>query len=177
MTFSKKSFIVSIFAIITLGGCTTSRFRNNDRGNTSEIFYPIQQMLVPEITSRSQESKITDSSVYEKRDSRISKEMVNLELPNGAVDLFPASVSGVWNLSVGDKVCRIATPQTKFGQGYRASPLNCTGIVSRVKSWAVKEKKLYFYDQSGRAVIALYSSNVDHFKGRTFDDHPVILTR
>ncbi|WP_455481967.1 AprI/Inh family metalloprotease inhibitor [Bartonella sp. B35(2025)] len=179
MAFSKILFFVAVSSIIILGGCSISQFETNGRSNTSGVSYPIQQMSTPEIMTDLSTSKTVDTSAYEKEDSRSNEQMANLELPNGSgsANLFPASIAGVWNLSIGNKICRIATPQTKFGQGYRAGPLNCPGIISQINSWAIKGKRLYFYDNSGRAVVTLYSSNVDHFKGRTLDGHPVILSR
>ncbi|WP_455477030.1 AprI/Inh family metalloprotease inhibitor [Bartonella sp. B41] len=182
MTFSKTSFFFLISVGIVLNGCSVSRFKSNNQGNVSEIIYPVQQMSISENTqdllgSYSLESERDGDSAYGRSDSYRDEQMANFELPNRAINLFPASISGVWNLSMGGKTCRIATPQTKFGQGYRASPLHCSGIVSLVKSWSVKEKKLYFYDNSGRIVVALYSYNTDHFEGRTLDGYTVILSR
>ncbi|WP_317992480.1 AprI/Inh family metalloprotease inhibitor [Bartonella gliris] len=180
MTFSKNSLFIVISIITLLSGCSTSRFDNNYEGNSLEVFYPLQQMpktVVMSDPSTFQASGAEDTSGYEKGDSRSDERMANLELPSSAIDLFPASIAGVWNLSVDGRVCRIATPQTKFGQGYRAGPLHCPGIVSRVNSWAVKGKKLYFYDRSGRIVVVLYSFNVDRFEGRTLDNQSVVLSR
>ncbi|WP_455466067.1 AprI/Inh family metalloprotease inhibitor [Bartonella sp. B39] len=181
MSFSKISFFVALLTATLLSGCSTSRFDSNDSGNTLEVFYPLQQIpteVMSDVSSsRSLASEAADASMYEKGDSQSDGRMASLELPSTAVDLFPASIAGVWNLSVGGKVCRIATPQTKFGQGFRAGPLHCPGIVSQVNSWAVKGKRLYFYNNSGRVIVALYSSNVGRFEGRTLDDHPVVLSR
>ncbi|WP_409361298.1 AprI/Inh family metalloprotease inhibitor [Bartonella heixiaziensis] len=181
MSFSKISFFVALLTATLLSGCLTSRFDSNDSGNTLEVFYPLQQIQTEVMSdvssSHSLASEVADASMYEKGDSQSDGRMASLELPSNAIDLFPASIAGVWNLSVGGKVCRIATPQTKFGQGFRAGPLHCPGIVSQVNSWAVKGKRLYFYNRAGRVIIALYSSNVDRFEGRTLDDHPVVLSR
>ncbi len=177
MSFSKISFFVAMSTVMLLGGCSTTRFDSNDNSNALEVFYPSQPMTTLEVSASSLESEAANASMYEKGDSQSDGRMASLELPSNATDLFPASIAGVWNLSIGGKVCRIATPQTKFGQGYRAGPLHCSGIISQVRSWAVKGKRLYFYNSSGRVIVALYSSNVDHFEGRTLDDHPVVLSR
>ncbi|GAA5096434.1 AprI/Inh family metalloprotease inhibitor [Bartonella acomydis] len=181
MSFSKISFFVAISTVVFLGGCSTSRFDSNDSSNTLEVFYPPQQMQTEVMSdvaySRSPISEKVDGSMYEKGDSQSDGRMASLELPGNAIDLFPASIAGVWNLSMGGKVCRIATPQTKFGQGYRAGPLHCPGIVSQVNSWAVKGKRLYFYNNSGRVIVSLHSSNIDRFEGRTLDGYPVVLSR
>ncbi|WP_273788764.1 AprI/Inh family metalloprotease inhibitor [Bartonella sp. ML70XJBT] len=177
MSFSKISFFVAMSTVMLLGGCSTTRFDSNDNSNALEVFYPSQPMTTLEVSASSLESEAANASMYEKGDSQSDGRMASLELPSNATDLFPASIAGVWNLSMGGKVCRIATPQTKFGQGYRAGPLHCSGIISQVRSWAVKGKRLYFYNSSGRVIVSLYSSNVDHFEGRTLDDHPVVLSR
>ncbi len=178
MIFSKKTFLIVISIITFLTGCSTSRFENNDRGGSLEFFYPVQSISVPQTMSDlSSSPQTTNTLLYEKGDSQSDGQMANLELPGNAIDLFPASIAGVWNLSMGGKVCRIATPQTKFGQGYRAGPLHCPGIFSQVNSWTVKGKRLYFYNNSGRIVVTLYSSNVDRFEGYTLDGYPVVLSR
>ncbi|WP_455479398.1 AprI/Inh family metalloprotease inhibitor [Bartonella sp. B23] len=181
MSFSKISFFVALLTATLLSGCSILRSDSNDSGNKSEVFYPFQQISTEVMSnvssSRSLASEEADSTMYDKGDSQSDGRMVGLELPGTAIDLFPAGIAGVWNLSVGGKVCRIATPQTKFGQGFRAGPLQCPGIVSQVNSWAVKGKRLYFYNNSGHVIIALYSSNADRFEGRTLDGHPVVLSR
>ncbi|KEC56052.1 AprI/Inh family metalloprotease inhibitor [Bartonella koehlerae] len=178
MTFSKKTFLIVISITTFLTGCSTLQFKNNDRGSPLKVFYPVRSISVPQTMSDLSISPQTTSTLlYEKGDSQSDGRMANLELPGDAIDLFPASIAGVWNLSMDGKVCRIATPQTKFGQGYRAGPLHCPGIVSQVKSWTVKGKKLYFYNNSGRIVVTLYSSNIDHFEGYTLDGYPVVLSR
>ncbi|WP_336293777.1 AprI/Inh family metalloprotease inhibitor [Bartonella sp. CB169] len=178
MSFSKISPFVAMLTVTLLGGCSTSQFGSNDSSNTAEVFYPVQQMSTFEVVSDSSSvSEASNVSMYEKGDSQTDGQMAKLELPNDAVDLFPASIAGVWNLSVGGKVCRIATPQTKFGQGYRAAPLHCSGIFSQVKSWDVKGKRLYFYNNSGRIIVVFYSSNIDRFEGRTLNNHLVVLSR
>ncbi|UNE54226.1 AprI/Inh family metalloprotease inhibitor [Bartonella machadoae] len=181
MPFFKNSSFIAISMVMFLGGCLTSRFDRSDNNNTAEVFYPLQEMpteVMPDPSSSYYSSSETaEVSMYEKGDSQSDGRMASLELPSSAVDLFPASIAGVWNLSMDGKVCRIATPQTKFGQGYRAGPLHCPGIISQVNSWAVKGKRLYLYNNAGRVIVALYSSNIDRFEGRTIDDRPVILSR
>lgn len=180
MSFSKISFFVALSTVTFLGGCLTSRFDRIDSNDTLEVFYPLQQMskeVMSDVSSSSLAAEAADASIYEKGDSQSDGRMTSLELPSNAIDLFSASIAGVWNLSMGGRVCRIATPQTKFGQGYRAGPLHCPGIASQVRSWAVKGKRLYFYNSSGRVIITLYSSNAHRFEGRTLDDHPVVLSR
>ncbi|WP_332065220.1 AprI/Inh family metalloprotease inhibitor [Bartonella sp. CB189] len=181
MIFSKISLFVAIPTITILSGCLSTHLKNNNQNNTPEVFYPVQQTLTIDMPNSavpySSKAEITDTPGHKKEYSRSDAVMANLELPGNAVELFPASIAGVWNLSVGGQVCRIATPQTKFGRGYRAAPLRCPGVVSRVKSWETKGKKLYFYDNLGRIVVSLYSSDFSHFEGYTLDNYPVVLSR
>ncbi|WP_026088176.1 AprI/Inh family metalloprotease inhibitor [Bartonella rattaustraliani] len=179
MSFSKTSFFVVISTATFLTGCLAPRNDNN-----MGVFYPVQQMSTFEVTSNPSSSTYEEAkyeeandSMYEQGDARSDGQMAHLEISANAIDLFPASIAGVWNLSIGGKSCRIATPQTKFGQGYRAGPLHCPGIISQVNSWAIRGKRLYFYNNSGRVIVAFYSSSVDRFEGRTLDGAPVVLSR
>jgi hypothetical protein len=94
-----------------------------------------------------------------------------------APDLTTASVAGVWNASVSGQSCRVATPQTKFGAGYRAGPLRCPAPVDGVKSWNVAGKQLSLYDESGSVVARLYSSGEGKFDGQTSTGLPISLNR
>ncbi|MET3589074.1 hypothetical protein ABID23_000144 [Bartonella silvatica] len=182
MSFSKILLLVVLLAVTLLEGCSTLRFDSDDRDNAVEASYSLHEIPTFEIisdspSSRSLRSETEDVSMYERGSSQSDGQMASLELPGNAIELFPASIAGVWKLSVSGKTCRIATPQTKFGQGYRAGPLNCPGIISQVNSWGIKGKRLYFYNNSGRVIVALYSSDIDRFEGRTLDNHLVILSR
>ncbi|NWP56899.1 AprI/Inh family metalloprotease inhibitor, partial [Escherichia coli] len=72
--------------------------------------------------------------------------------PANAPDITAGSVAGVWNASLAGQSCKIATPQTKFGQGYRAGPLRCPGELANLSSWAVSGKQLTLYDAAGGTV-------------------------
>lgn len=101
----------------------------------------------------------------------------NAQPPAGAPDLTAGSVAGVWNATVSGQGCKIATPQTKFGQGYRAGPLRCPAPLDGVKSWNVAGKQLTLYDESGAALARLYSSGGEKFDGQTESGLPISLTR
>ncbi len=94
-----------------------------------------------------------------------------------AVHLTAGSVAGVWNATVAGQGCRIATPQTKFGQGYRAGPLRCPAPLDGVKSWNVAGKQLTLYDETGAVLARLYSSGGEKFDGQTEGGLPISLTR
>ena len=97
--------------------------------------------------------------------------------PANAPDLTPSSIGGVWNVSASGQSCRIATSQTKFGQGFRAAPLRCPEPVSAVKSWNVAGKQLSLYDENGSVMARLYSSGAEKFDGQTESGVPISLTR
>ncbi|RWE29183.1 protease inhibitor Inh/omp19 family protein, partial [Mesorhizobium sp.] len=97
--------------------------------------------------------------------------------PAGAADLTAASVAGVWNASVSGQSCKVATPQTKFGAGYRAGPLHCPSPIDGIKSWNVSGKQLTLYDENGGPLARLYSSGGEKFDGQTSNGLPISLTR
>lgn len=97
--------------------------------------------------------------------------------PTTAPDLTAGSVAGVWTASVAGQNCKVATPQTKFGQGYRAGPLRCPGELANLASWAVNGKQLVFYDASGGTVAQLYSSGEGRFDGQTSTGQNISLSR
>jgi hypothetical protein len=97
--------------------------------------------------------------------------------PAGAADLTPSSVAGVWNVSVSGQSCKVATPQTKFGSGYRAGPLHCPPPIDGIKSWNVSGKQLTLFDSDGGTLARLYSSGGEKFDGQTSSGQPISLTR
>jgi hypothetical protein len=94
-----------------------------------------------------------------------------------AVDITAGGVAGVWSVNVSGQTCRIATPQTKYGQGYRAGPLHCPPPLDGVKSWAVNGKQLALYDQNGSVLARLYASAANKFDGQTENGQPISLSR
>ncbi|MBL8584906.1 MAG: AprI/Inh family metalloprotease inhibitor [Rhizobiaceae bacterium] len=99
------------------------------------------------------------------------------EPPATAPDLTAASVAGVWNASVSGQGCKVATPQTKFGAGFRAGPLRCPAPLDGVKSWNVAGKQLTLYDEGGGTLARLYSSGTERFDGQTSSGQPISLSR
>lgn len=87
------------------------------------------------------------------------------------------SVAGVWNASVSGQSCRVATPQTRFGQGYRAGPLRCPAPLDGVKSWNVTGNQLALYDDNGGILARLYASGGERFDGQTASGQPITLSR
>jgi hypothetical protein len=86
-------------------------------------------------------------------------------------------VAGVWNATVSGQSCKVATPQTKFGAGYRAGPLRCPAPLDGVKSWNVSGKQLALYDADGGVLARLYSSGGERFDGQMSSGVPISLSR
>ena len=99
------------------------------------------------------------------------------EPPANASDVTTASVAGVWNATVSGQSCKVATPQTKFGAGFRAGPLRCPAPLDGVKSWNVSGKQLALYDADGGVLARLYSSGGERFDGQTSSGVPISLSR
>ena len=99
------------------------------------------------------------------------------EPPANASDVTAASVAGVWNATVSGQSCRIATPQTKFGAGFRAGPLHCPAPLDGIKSWNVSGKQLSLYDEGGGVLARLYSTAGERFDGQTSSGVPISLSR
>lgn len=95
-----------------------------------------------------------------------SGDLSALPQPDGAVSVTPAAVSGVWTAVVNGMQCRLVTPQTKAGQGYRAAAPNCPSLLAQVGSWNVSGKQLLLYDKSGKNLAVLYSGADSRFVGR-----------
>ncbi|MFT4346676.1 AprI/Inh family metalloprotease inhibitor [Bartonella ancashensis] len=175
---SRSLFLVIFSMIVVLSGCSIPRFGDNNLNSESPyVIYSTKGIQEREVVFDSQMSDASTSLDSEEGNLDDLEQMVNFEIPSYAINLSPANIAGVWILSIGGSVCRVATPQTKSGQGYRAFPLSCPKIFSKVNSWAVSGKKLYFYDDSGKVVAAFYSANGSHFAGYTFDNQAVLLKR
>lgn len=91
-------------------------------------------------------------------------------------DVTVGSVAGVWTVSLAGQSCKVATPQTKFGQGFRAGPLKCPAEMANVKSWNVAGKQLVMYDESGATIARLYSTGTG-FSGQTAGGAPISFNR
>jgi len=97
--------------------------------------------------------------------------------PAAASPVTEGGVAGVWNVSVAGQSCRVATPRTKFGQGYRAAPLRCPAPLDGVKSWAVQGSQVVLYNEGGTQVASLSSTGPEKFDGTTSSGSPVSLSR
>jgi hypothetical protein len=97
--------------------------------------------------------------------------------PSDAPEIGAGSVAGVWNATVAGQGCRIATPQTRFGEGYRAGPLRCPPPLDQVKSWNVSGSQLLLYDENGSPLARLSSAGGNRFEGQTSTGQSVSLAR
>jgi len=93
------------------------------------------------------------------------------------IELTPALVAGVWRAEVDGLPCQIATPMTKFGQGYRAGPMRCPVALTGVNSWNIEGTRLVFYNREGAVMAQLSSSNGTGFSGRTVSGSTLTLSR
>jgi len=105
------------------------------------------------------------------------EQVAALETPGNALELSADSIAGVWQASVDGMPCQIATPMTKFGQGYRAGPMRCPVALANVNVWNVQGRDLVFYNREGVVQATLYSTNGSSFIGRSQDGAQIILTR
>ena len=95
----------------------------------------------------------------------------------GGADVTVSSVAGVWSVSLAGQNCKVATPQTKYGQGFRAGPLKCPGEMANVKSWNVAGKQLSLYDENGATIARLFTTTPGRFDGQTTGGSPISLSR
>jgi len=174
--FFTKTIIISIGAALLLAGCDSARF--NTPYQTTAYQRPSQQVgsAPREQISQSQLPPLDESYDYPQNPAT-GEQMAALETPGNALELSTASIAGVWQASVDGMPCQIATPMTKFGQGYRAGPMRCPAALASVNVWNVEGRELVFYNREGAPQATLYSTNGSSFIGRSQDGAQIILTR
>ncbi|WP_295894744.1 AprI/Inh family metalloprotease inhibitor [uncultured Bartonella sp.] len=182
MTVSRNSLLVLTVMATMLAGCANSRLGNNGGGEPPQVVMPgpassggVSQSELPPPSDNFPAAP--NNSISSNNTQPQQTEVASLQPPTNASDLTPGAIAGVWKASVGGLNCQIATPQTKYGQGYRAGPLHCPEAFSKVSSWAVSGKQLNFYDGSGSPVATLYSAGPSRFEGNTTTGQAVILSR
>jgi hypothetical protein len=79
--------------------------------------------------------------------------------------------------TVAGQSCRIATPQTRFGEGFRAGPLRCPSPLDQVKSWNVSGSQLTLYDENGSALARLFPRPAVASRARRSTGQSVSLVR
>lgn len=180
MNFSKTGLVAVSLAALFASGCSTSRFSSMDEQQPA----PLQAAPAGKVTANQLPPPAapgtTDPSQFPTA-PQVNTQVASLppdgSAPTGAADLTAASVAGVWNASVSGQSCKIATPQTKFGAGFRAGPLHCPAPIDGIKSWNVSGKQLTLYDDNGGTLARLYSSGGSKFDGQTSSGQPISLTR
>lgn len=165
---------------LALAGCQSDRFSRIDSRPAPLPAVPggtvtSGQLPPPTQPGATDPSQFPDAPSAEGAEPANGQQVAALE--QNAADITAGSVAGVWNASVAGQSCRIATPQTRFGQGFRAGPLRCPAPLAGVKSWNVSGKQLALYDESGTVLARLYSSGGSRFDGQTSSGQPVSLSR
>lgn len=176
MPFSRSGLLtVSLFAL-ALAGCTSERFSPMaTRAPEPLTPAPSGSVTANQLPPPSAATGPSEFPEAPGQDTQMAA--LDPEAGAGAPDISAGAVAGVWSVTVGGQNCRVATPQTKFGQGYRAGPLRCPAPMDLVKSWNVEGKQLAFYDDGGGVLARLYSSGEGRFDGQTSTGLPISLSR
>ena len=180
MTFSRPGLIAVSLAALLAGGCSSTRFSSMDSTQPAPLepapsgTISSSQLPPPAQPGASDPSQFPAAP---QNNTQVAALPPNGAAPAGAPDLTASSVAGVWNVNVSGQNCKVATPQTQFGSGYRAGPLHCPPPMDSVKSWNVAGKQLTLYDQDGGTLARLYSSGGEKFNGQTSNGLPISLTR
>jgi hypothetical protein len=177
MTLSKTAVAVSMLALLA-GGCNSSRFSSMNDSRPA----PLPAAPSGTVTARTLPPPATpaptDPAQFPEAPTDVAATSAALDAAAAsAPELTTGSVAGVWNASVSGESCKVATPQTKFGSGFRAGPLRCPAPVDGVKSWNVSGNQLSLYDETGTVVARLYSSGPQKFDGQTSTGLPISLSR
>ncbi|MGU3573988.1 protease inhibitor Inh/omp19 family protein [Brucellaceae bacterium C25G] len=183
MGISKASLLTVAVAGILMAGCQSSRFDNQGSNYPAAPLRPApsgtvqKQPLTPANPNQFPTAPTTGTAGDLNTGLPEAGQQVASLPPETAPTLTVGSVAGVWNANLGGQSCKIATPQTKFGQGYRAGPLRCPGELASLASWAVNGKQLTLYNANGDTVASLYSSGASRFDGQTSSGQAVSLSR
>ena len=183
MTYFKLGILSALIATTALAGCTSQRFASINTRPISTVAEPLEPAPAGTVTASqlpppSGPGAVAPGGAFPAAPTGpAAPDQTQLAAAANAPDVTAGSVAGVWNATVAGQGCRIATPQTKFGQGYRAGPLRCPAPLDGVKSWNVEGKQLALYDQSGGVLARLYSSGGERFDGQTSTGLPVSLSR
>lgn len=165
---------VSLLAVL-LAGCQSERFsRLESRSPEPLAPAPAGSVASSELPPPSGETAL---EFPEAPSEETDMAAIDEEAVSDAPELTPARVAGVWTVSVEGQTCRVATPQTKYGEGFRAGPLQCPPPLDTVKSWSVSGKQLAFYDEAGTLLARLYASGEESFSGQTAGGMPISLSR
>lgn len=180
MGFTKTGALSAALLALALAGCQSQRFSGVDTQPAPLTPAPAGTVTAGQLPPPVQPGT-TDPSQFPAAPGATTTNPTDpsqvAALEQAAPEITSSSVAGVWNASVSGQSCRVATPQTKFGQGFRAGPLRCPAPLDGVKSWNVEGKQLALYDESGGVIARLYSSGEGRFDGQTTTGVPLSLTR
>lgn len=184
MDFRISGVLATTVLALALAGCQSQRFSSLDTRGPAPA--PLQAAPAGTITSGQlpppAQPGVADASQFPAApgSENLPQDPQMASLPpqqQGGADITTGSVAGVWNASVSGQSCRIATPQTRFGQGYRAGPLRCPAPLDGVRSWNVTGSQLALYNDNGEVLARLYSSGGERFDGQTTSGQPLSLSR
>lgn len=180
MAFSKTGLAVVSLAALLAAGCSSTRFSSVDSQPAPLQPAPsgtvASNQLPPPATPQKPDSTAFPTAPGESTDVASATPGVDPAAAT-APEVTIGAVAGVWNASVSGQSCKVATPQTKFGAGFRAGPLHCPAPVDGVKSWNVSGNQLSLYDENGSAIATLYSAGPEKFNGQTSAGLPISLSR
>jgi hypothetical protein len=176
---TRTGILAVAVAALVMAGCSSQRFSSLNTRSTT-VAEPLQPAPAGTVTSDQLPppggADVSDPTAFPEPPTGSEQEQ-SFEVAANAQELTPGTVAGVWNASISGQGCRIATPQTKFGQGYRAGPLRCPAPLDTVKSWNVEGKQLALYDETGSVLARLYSTGGERFDGQTSSGLPISLSR
>ncbi|MBN9232696.1 MULTISPECIES: AprI/Inh family metalloprotease inhibitor [Phyllobacteriaceae] len=179
MILSRSGLVAVSLAALLASGCTSTRFGSEDSKPAPLEPQPSGTVSSSQLPPPAAPAA-TDASKFPTAPG--GTQVASLppgggQPPANAPDLTASAIAGVWSASVAGQSCKVATPQTKFGQGYRAGPLRCPPPIDNVKSWNVAGKQLTLFDQDGGTLARLYSSSPTKFDGQTSNGQPISLSR
>lgn len=187
MRSTQFSILASLGAALLAAGCQSDRISGIDTGPAPVAAAPagtVQQSQLPPPSQPAAPAAATPGQFPAAPTAPAPATPSAGTAPSGetqvaanAPDVTIGSVAGVWNVNVAGQTCKVATPQTKYGQGFRAGVLKCPGDMANVKSWNVAGKQLVLYDEAGQTLARLYQSSPGKFDGQTTGGQPLVLTR
>ncbi len=181
MKASRIALVLAAVSALALAGCQSERFSSLNTQPVAAAPAPLSAAPVGQIQSSqlpppSAPGTVAQSDFPVAPGTEAGTQMAALP-PQGGPDISAGSVAGVWNATVAGQGCRVATPQTRFGEGFRAGPLRCPAPLDGVKSWNVSGSQLTLYGDGGSALASLSSTGEGRFDGQTSTGQPVSLSR
>ncbi|QPC86025.1 AprI/Inh family metalloprotease inhibitor [Mesorhizobium sp. NBSH29] len=180
MNFSKTGLMVAALMSLAVAGCQSERMTSLD--TTSSRPAPLAAAPTGRVTGSQlpppASPQTQDPSQFPTAPQQVASATPAVTEPLAtAPDLSAGSVAGVWTASVAGQSCKVATPQTKFGAGFRAGPLHCPAPMDGIKSWNVAGKQLTLHDTNGSVLARLYATGPEKFDGQTASGVPISLSR